>query len=71
MLPTCSAAKKTLGGVFDLEKTAFRGTPEQVTEQLRERVEVGVTFFTFLLSDFFAPESLELFAEKVIPALRG
>jgi F420-dependent oxidoreductase-like protein len=66
-----AAAKKTLGGVFDLEKTAFRGTPEQVTEQLRERVEVGVTFFTFLLSDFFAPESLELFAEKVIPALRG
>ena len=64
-------AKKMLGGVFDLEKTAFRGTPEQIVEQFRARVALGVTFFTFLLSDFHAPESLQLFAERVIPALRG
>lgn len=62
-------AKKMLGGVFDLEKTAFRGTPQQVAEQFQARVAEGVTFFTFLLSDFHTPESLELFAEKVMPAV--
>ena len=65
-----SAAQQMLGSVFDLEKTAFRGTPDQVVEQLQKRREQGVTFFTFLLGDFHAPESLELFAEKVVPAFR-
>ena len=63
-----TTAQRTIGGVFDLEKTAFRGTPDQVVEQLRARVAEGVTFFTFLLSDFHVPESLRLFAEKVWPA---
>jgi len=61
-------ANKMLGSVFDLEKTAYRGTPDQVIEQLRARVAEGVTFFTFLLSDFHSPESLRLFAETVLPA---
>lgn len=61
-------AKKLLGAVFDLEKTAFRGTPDQVVEQFQKRVEEGVSTFTFLLSDFHSPESLNLFAEKVLPA---
>jgi F420-dependent oxidoreductase-like protein len=65
-----TAAQRTIGAVFDLEKTAFRGTPEQVVEQLRARVAEGVTFFTFLLSDFHAPESLQLFAEEILPAFR-
>jgi len=64
------AAKQRLGSVFDLEHTSFRGTPELVIEQLRKRVRQGVTYFTFLLSDFHAPETLRLFAEKVIPAFR-
>jgi F420-dependent oxidoreductase-like protein len=62
-------AQRVLGRVFDLEKTAFRGTPEQVAEQLRGRVAQGVTFFTFLLADGHSPESLELFAERVVPAV--
>lgn len=65
-----TAAEALLGQVFDLEKTAFRGTPERVVEQLQERVAQGVTFFTFLLGDFHARESLELFAEKVMPKLK-
>ncbi len=65
-----NTAQQMLGSVFDLEKTAFRGTPDQVVEQLQKRREQGVTFFTFLLGDFHAPESLELFAEKVVPAFR-
>lgn len=63
-------AQAMLGQVFDLEATAFRGTPEQVADQLRKRMAEGVTFFTFLLGDFHAPESLELLAEKVVPSLR-
>jgi F420-dependent oxidoreductase-like protein len=63
-----AAAERAIGSVFDLEKTAFRGTPAQVVEQLQSRLAQGVTFFTFLLSDFHAPESLELFAEKILPA---
>ncbi len=63
-------ANMLFGSAFDLERTAFRGTPEQVVEQLQKRVAQGVTFFTFLTGDFHAPQSLELIAEKVIPAFR-
>lgn len=62
--------RRMLGSVFDVEKTAFRGTPQQVVKQLRKRIEEGVTFFTFLTGDFHDPETLELFAEKVLPAFR-
>jgi len=63
-------AKRLLGSVFDLERTAFRGTPGQVVDQLGKRAGQGVRFFTLLLGDFHEPESLELFAEKVIAAFR-
>ena len=63
-------ANMLLGSTFDLEGTAFRGTAERVVEQLQKRVAQGVTFFTFLSGDFHAPETLELLAEKVLPAFR-
>lgn len=63
-------ARGTIGTVFDLEKTAYAGTPEQVAARFRKRVAQGVTFFPMLLSDFHAPESLQLFAERVMPAVR-
>lgn len=65
-----ATAKQLLGAIFDLEKTAFRGTPEQVAEQLLDRRSQGVTFFTMLFSDFHDPETLQLFAENVLPALK-
>jgi F420-dependent oxidoreductase-like protein len=61
-------AKQTLGAVFDIDKTALQGTPEQLIEVIRARRQQGVTFFTMLFSDFNAPETLELFAKKVAPA---
>jgi probable F420-dependent oxidoreductase len=64
-------AQKTIGKTFDIEGSGFSGTPKQVAEQLRARVAQGVTFFTFLLSDFHAAESLELFAREVIPAVNA
>jgi len=62
-------ARQMLSGTFDLQKTAFRGIPDQVAEQLRARRAQGVTFFIVLFADFHAPETLHLFAEKVLPAL--
>jgi F420-dependent oxidoreductase-like protein len=61
-------AKATLGAIFDIDKTALRGTPEQLVDTIEARSRQGVTFFTMLFSDFNAPETLELFAEKVAPA---
>lgn len=62
-------AKRALGQVFDIDKTALRGTPDQLIEAIQARSKQGVTFFTALFGDLNQPETLELFAEKVAPAL--
>ena len=61
-------AKRALGAVFDIEKTALRGTPDQLIKAIQARSRQGVTFFTMLFGDLNQPETLELFAEKVAPA---
>ncbi len=61
-------AKQALGAVFDIDKTALRGTPDQLIEAIRARSRQGVSFFTVLFGDLNQPETLELFAEKVAPA---
>src|SRR5262249_51439878 len=61
-------AKRTLGAVFDIDKTALSGTPDQLIDVIRARSRQGVTFFTMLFGDFNQPETLELFAQKVAPA---
>jgi len=64
-------AKRTLGAVFDIDKTALKGTPDQLIDAIRARRRQGVTFFTMLFGDFNRPETLELFAEKVAPAFQS
>lgn len=61
-------AKRALGAVFDIDKTALRGTPKQLIDAIHARSRQGVTFFTMLFGDLNRPETLELFAEKVAPA---
>lgn len=61
-------AKRALGAVFDIDKTALRGTPEQLIEAIQARSRQGVTFFTMMFGDLNQAETLELFAEKVAPA---
>lgn len=61
-------ARGTLGAVFDIDRTALKGTPDQLIDAIVARQRQGVTFFTMLFSDFNQPETLELFAEKVAPA---
>jgi F420-dependent oxidoreductase-like protein len=61
-------AKRALGAIFDIDKTALIGTPEQLVDVIRARSRQGVGFFTMLFGDLNQPETLELFAEKVAPA---
>jgi F420-dependent oxidoreductase-like protein len=61
-------AKRALGAVFDIDKTALRGTPDQLIEAIQNRSRQGVTLFTTLFGDLNQPETLELFASKVAPA---
>ncbi len=49
-------------------RTAIKGTPPQVIEQLRERIKRGVQFFTIIFGDLNSPASINLFAREVIPA---
>jgi len=49
-------------------RTAIKGTPPQVTEQLHERVRKGISFFTVIFGDMNSSQSIELFAREVMPA---
>lgn len=64
-----SFAKSVLGSVFDIDATGLVGTPDQLIEKIERRRRQGVTFFTMLFGDLNAVETLELFGERVIPAL--
>jgi len=46
------------------------GTPDEVAAALRADVDRGVELFTIPFTDFATPETLELFATEVLPALR-
>lgn len=48
--------------------TAVKGTPDEVIEQLRERVSWGITMFTMMFADMAPPQTVELFAREVMPA---
>lgn len=51
-------------------KFAIKGSPETCVEVLKTYVDVGVTHFTLLFADAMKLKSLQLFANKVIPAFR-
>lgn len=46
------------------------GTPEQVAEKVQAYVDLGCTGFVPWCSDYPSTETLQLFAEKVIPSFR-
>ena len=46
------------------------GTPEQVAEKIQTYVDLGCTGFVPWCADYPSTESLQLFAEKVMPELR-
>jgi F420-dependent oxidoreductase-like protein len=63
-------ARATVGGFVDLETMAVCGTPQAVVDGLSAKIERGVRDFAILFGDLGTPESLELFAERVMPALK-
>jgi len=49
-------------------RTAIKGTPPQVIDQLRDRQKRGIEFFTVIFGDLNSPQSIDLFAREVMPA---
>jgi F420-dependent oxidoreductase-like protein len=62
-------ANMVIGGFVDIDEMAVCGTPDQVTESLRNKMRAGVRDFTIVFGDFGQADTLELFAERVLPQL--
>ena len=58
------------GPGWGLHEGGYIGTPDQVIERIRENIERGITLFVFFTHDRASRETLELFAERVMPAFR-
>jgi F420-dependent oxidoreductase-like protein len=65
-----ATAKMMLGGFADIDRVAVVGTPDRVIAGLRAKMSRGVTDFAVMFGDLGLDETLALFAQKVIPALR-
>ena len=50
---------------------AIAGAPEQCVEQIKSYVENGITYFFLLFPDPIPTESMELFANEVMPRFTG
>lgn len=63
-------AERRFGGPgFGLHEGGLLGTAETIVDRLRQQVDVGFRHFVFFLSDRVQRPTLELLAEKVIPAV--
>ena len=63
-------AKAVLGGFADIDRYAVAGTPDRVIAGLRAKMDRGVSDFAILFGDMGHEETLTLFAQEVMPALR-
>jgi alkanesulfonate monooxygenase SsuD/methylene tetrahydromethanopterin reductase-like flavin-dependent oxidoreductase (luciferase family) len=64
-------AKRRYGfEAWGLEAGGYIGTPEQVTEHILGKAARGITNFAFFFHDRASPESLELFATRVMPMVK-
>ncbi len=63
-------AKQLWAGFADLKTMALAGTPDQVATMLRAKVAKGTRLFAIMFSDGAEPETLRLFAEQVMPAVK-
>ncbi len=62
-------AKMMIGGWVDIKRMAVVGTPDEVAAGLQAKIDAGVTDFAVVFGDMGMPDTLELFREKVVPAL--
>ncbi|HEX8804646.1 MAG TPA: LLM class F420-dependent oxidoreductase [Acidimicrobiales bacterium] len=66
-----AVAGSTFGEPFDSWRVGnLVGTPDEVADKIRRYVDLGCTSFIPWCRDYPSTETLELFAEKVIPAFR-
>ncbi len=64
------AERRFPGPGWGLHEGGYIGTPEQVIQRIRENVERGITLFVFFTHDRASRETLELLAQRVMPAFR-
>lgn len=69
-LAPSEAAAHDIAAASPYNRDAIIGTPDQVAEQLRAFVDLGVEYLIVRLVDFPATTGIELFAQEVIPRLR-
>jgi alkanesulfonate monooxygenase SsuD/methylene tetrahydromethanopterin reductase-like flavin-dependent oxidoreductase (luciferase family) len=62
---TIEQAQRRFGGWGGL----IAGTPDEVADALAREVEAGAELFVLQFSDFGTPETLQLFADEVAPAV--
>jgi alkanesulfonate monooxygenase SsuD/methylene tetrahydromethanopterin reductase-like flavin-dependent oxidoreductase (luciferase family) len=55
---------------WGLDAGGYSGTPSMVVDRIAELVEQGVSLFVFFTYDRADPKTLELFAQRVLPAFR-
>lgn len=65
-------AERRFGGPgWGLHEGGYIGTPDDIVTRIRDHAALGVTLFVFFTHDRAAPETLRLFAERVMPAFRN
>jgi alkanesulfonate monooxygenase SsuD/methylene tetrahydromethanopterin reductase-like flavin-dependent oxidoreductase (luciferase family) len=62
------AARRYRGATWGLDAGGYIGTPEMLVERIARSVDQGITFFVFFTHDRADTRTLELFAERVMPA---
>jgi F420-dependent oxidoreductase-like protein len=68
--PLMEDARRRLSFFGDLDAIATWGTPDRCVDTLRRKVAQGITYFVCLFTDGGQPDTVRLFAEKVLPAFR-
>jgi F420-dependent oxidoreductase-like protein len=59
------------GTAWGLMEGGFIGTPDKIVKRIREQIALGISHFVFFFYDRAAIETLELFANEVMPAFRN
>jgi alkanesulfonate monooxygenase SsuD/methylene tetrahydromethanopterin reductase-like flavin-dependent oxidoreductase (luciferase family) len=62
------AERRYPGPTWGIEAGGYVGTPEAVVDRIGAAVELGITFFVFFTHDRADRRTLELFADRVLPA---
>jgi F420-dependent oxidoreductase-like protein len=62
------AERRYPGPTWGIDEGGYVGTPHAVADAIAASVERGVTFFVFFTHDRADPRTLELFAQRVLPA---